>query len=863
MAMNFCPEPALNRICSWTLGLLLGGMVACAWRGNVAASEPAIDFSRDILPILSDNCFQCHGPDASARQGDLRLDDKSQAFRTTDGLPIIAPGHSDQSELVRRILSSDSDRVMPPPESKRKLTSQQIQLLRSWIDQGAPWGTHWAYTKPRQVPLPEVKNVTWPRNEIDRFVLARLEVENVPPSRQAARETLIRRVTLDLTGLPPTLAEIDRFLSDTSELAYEKLVDRLLASPRYGERMAWDWLDAARYADTNGFQGDPERTMWPWRVWVVQVINADMPYDQFTIEQLAGDLLPEATKAQKLASGFHRNNMHNGEGGRIAEETRVENVFDRVETTTTVWLGATFTCCRCHDHKYDPFTLRDYYGLYDIFNQMSEDGAGRSGQAAPVIEMFTSEETARVTRAQKRITQLAKEIDLFELKKFPRAPDAPLRESAAKSLPGNLPAYIARTEPRKRNIDQLLEAVSYFEGAGQDADYAKLLKQALAAARELDSAQKAITKVMIMDQRDKPRETFILSKGAYDKPTDISVTGALPKSLMPERPTPEGTSTAQPASPPTRLTRIDLAKWLVSPENPLTARVTVNRFWQTFFGTGLVKTVEDFGVQGEKPSHPELLDWLAVDLMEHQWDIKALHRRIVTSATYRQDSTVTPELHERDPENRWLARGARFRLPAWMLRDIALAASGLLAGLQGGPSVKPYQPEGIWEEATFGKKKYEQDHGEAIYRRSLYVYWRRIVGPTMFFDSTARQTCSVKQFRTNTPLHALATLNDITYVEAARAMAEQLLRQQLTATESISQAFRRVLARTPSAAELSILSDRYQRLSEQFTQAPEAALQLLAVGESSRDPQIDASTHAALTGICQLILNLDEALSKE
>lgn len=829
-----------------------GMLLATGWMNELPGEEPAIDFGRDVLPILSDHCFQCHGPDEKSRQADLRLDDRESLFHRPNATTVVIPGDSPRSLLFERVVSSDPDLQMPPPTSKRQLSKHQIELLRRWIDRGATWGKHWAYEPPRAAELPAVQRKDWPINEIDTFTLAKMESERIVPSPEAPRETLIRRVTLDLTGLLPSLHEVDAFLDDDSPAAYEKVVDRLLKSPRFGERLAWDWLDAGRYADTNGFQGDPERTMWPWRDWVVQAINHNMPYDQFTVEQLAGDLLPEATEQQRLASGFHRNNMHNGEGGRIAEETRVENVFDRVETTATVWLGVTFTCCRCHDHKYDPFTLKDYFGMYDIFNQMSENGSGRGGQAPPTIDMVTREETQRVSHMAELVAAAAQEVAAYELKKFPRPEGVPLSESEAIKLPGNLPSYIARTEPAKRNVDQLLEAIGYFESDGQDTQYVQLLKKSLDAVRKHDSAQKNVTKVMIMDQLEKLRDTFILSKGAYDKPTDTQVLGALPVSLTQR--TPDG---------PRRLNRLDLAYWLVSAENPLTARVTVNRFWQSLFGAGLVRTVEDFGVQGEKPSHPELLDWLAVEFVRSGWDVKALYKRIVMSATYRQSSKVTADSLERDPENRWLARGPRYRLPAWMLRDIALSTSGLLSDTLGGPSVKPYQPEGIWEEATFGKKSYEQDHGESLYRRSLYVFWRRIVGPTMFFDNAARQTCTVKQFRTNTPLHALSTLNDTTYVEAARVMAEKLIADVADSQQRIRLAFRRVTARWPSPNELGILERRLSQLNAEYASDRSAADKLLKVGESSLTTNAESTELAALTVLCQLILNLDEAVSKE
>ncbi len=725
----------------------------------VAASAAAapLDFNRDVQPILSENCYHCHGQDAKAREAGLRLDRKEGAYRTLDGITVVKPGDPSNSDLIVRIFTDDKHDVMPPPKSHRSLTEAQKQLLKRWVEEGAPWGDHWAFVAPKRPAVPEGDGT----NAIDAFVRQRLAQEKLQLAHEAPKERLIRRVTFDLTGLPPTPEEVQAFAQDAAPDAYAKMVDRLLASPRYGERWCWDWLDAGRYADTNGYQGDPERTMWPWRDWVTKAINDNMPYDQFTVWQIAGDLLPGATKEQKIATGFHRNHMINGEGGRIPEETRVENVFDRVETTATVWMGLTIGCCRCHDHKFDPFSLKDYFGLYDFFNQTSETGQIRGGQAEPALDMSTSAEVERKTKAQEKVDEVAREVEAFELVKFPRAEGQTLADSEAINLPGNLPATLAKAAPKQRGVDALLEAIAYFKD--KDAEYTKVLERLLKTVRAREAATKSITRVMIMDTLPKPRETFTLVKGAYDKPTADKVTAATPESLPP-----------MPTDAPRD--RLGLARWLVARENPLTARVTVNRFWQSFFGTGLVKTVDDFGVQGEKASHPELLDWLAVQFMESGWDVKALHKLIVTSATYRQDSAVTPQLYERDPENRLLARGPRFRLPSWMIRDQALAAAGLLVEKPGGPAVMPYQPEGIWEEATFGKKSYKQDHGEALYRRSLYIFWRRIVGPTMFFDNASRQTCYIRAIRTNTPLHALTTLNDTTYVEAARAMAERALK---------------------------------------------------------------------------------------
>jgi hypothetical protein len=801
--------------------------------GSALPAAP-IDFSRDIQPILSDKCYFCHGPDAKERKGDLRLDVEQEAKAVKDGVAAILPGKSHESSLIERILSTDPDEVMPTPKSNRTLTAAQKQLLKQWIDEGAKWGTHWAF---KRIERPKVPNVG-AKHPIDALVRAKLAEKGMKPAPKADAVTLLRRVSLDLTGLPPTM---DQLKDD-----YAKTVQRLLDSPRFGERWAWDWLDAARYADTNGYQGDPERTMWPWRDWVVKAINENMPYDQFTIWQLGGDLLPNATPEQKLATGFNRNHMINGEGGRIAEETRVENVMDRVETTSTVWLGLTMGCTKCHDHKFDPLTMRDYYGLYDVFNQTSEDGLGRSGQAAPAMDISTPAELELVKTTTEKVKQVAAEVETFELTKWPRPAGKPLTESDAIKLPGNLPSYIAKTEPKNRGVDPLLEAVNYFKD--KDAGYAKLLQKLLAAVRARVSATSAVTKVMVMDTLPKARETFVLEKGAYDKLSTTKVSFNVPASLPPMK----------PDAPRNRL---GLAQWIVNRDNPLTARVTVNRFWQAFFGVGLVKSAEDFGLQGEEPPQRELLDWLASEFIDSGWDVKALMRLIVTSETYQQSSKIKDA--QVDPENRYLARGPRFRMPSWMLRDQALFVAGLLQDKIGGPSVKPYQPEGIWEEATFGKKSYVQDHGDALYRRTLYIFWRRIVGPTMLFDNSARQTCVIKATRTNTPLQALVTLNDVTYIEAARALAQRvLLANRGNEDAALAQAFRWVTCREPTNSEAALLKAQLGKLKTQQSDRA-AALKLLAVGESKRDESIDAVEHATWTSLCLMLLNLDEAVTKE
>lgn len=825
-----------------------------------AAEGP--DFAREVLPILSDRCFQCHGPDENARKAELRLD-------TPEGVAeVVTPGKSSKSELVARLVTPHADELMPPPRAKKPLTPGQIETLKRWVDAGAVWGTHWAFTPLKRPAVPTIADSKFPRrNPIDHFIQARLAHEKLTPSPETPRETLIRRVTLDLTGLPPTPAEVADFLADRSPDAYEKLVDRLLASPRYGERMVWDWLDAARYADSNGYQGDQERTMWPWRDWAVKVFNDDLPFDRFTVLQLAGDLLPDATTEQKIATGFLRNHMINGEGGRIPEENRIEYVMDMAETVGTVWLGLTFNCCRCHDHKFDPVKQREYYGMFAFFNQTPITGAGREGQMAPVVELRTPEQTAKIQELAARIRERGTVVEELEQKRFPRPKGKPASDSPhAKELSAEI-RDILKLPPHKRDRRRLETLDKQFAKA--DTEYGKALKSLREAVIAGEDANRAIPRVMVMQDQEKPRETFILDKGLYNKPGEK--VPAITPAILPPLPT---------SAPRNRLA---LAEWLVSADNPLPARVIVNRFWQQFFGVGLVKTAEDFGIQGERPSHPELLDWLAIEFRDGGWSVKDLVRIIVTSHTYRQTSKFrnsefgirneassgipNSELsipNSTDPENRLLARGPRYRLPSWMLRDQALAVSGLLVETRGGPPVNPYQPPGIWEEATFGQKKYQQDHGDALYRRSLYTFWRRIIGPTVFFDAGARQTCTVKVSHTNTPLHALTTLNDVTYVEAARALAERVLLSGRRSTpDRIDDAFRRVLARTPSGPEREILLAGLTRSRTHYRAVPDAAKQLLAVGESPRDEVLDPAEHAAWTALCLTILNLDETLSKE
>ena len=829
----------LQRVGRMRIGVSLVVIFACPF----TSLWSEVDFEREIRPILTDNCYACHGPDENTRESGLRLDTENGAAS------VVIPGKSAESELIARVSTGDPDTLMPPLESKKKLTPQQVDLLTRWVDEGASWAEHWAFRTPLRPAPPEVEARDWVRNEIDAFVLGRLEAEGLLPSDSARKETLLRRVTLDLTGLPPTLEEVDAFLADESPRAYEKTVDRLLASPRYGERMVWEWLEAARYADSNGYQGDSERTMWPWRDWVIDAMNHDIPFDQFTIEQLAGDLLPNPTRNQRIATGFNRNHMINGEGGRIPEENRVEYVFDQTETFSSVWLGLTVGCARCHDHKFDPLTQREYYQLFSFFNNTPVNGGGRSGRQDPVVELKTPEEEDSLNAFDVRREQEAAALAEIEKKLFPKLIDGSAEDDASlKDLPKDIVEEL-KQPPGKRRLRDVRKLAVFFKE--RDPDYGGKLDKFGRTIEAYEKLNEAVPRVMVMEELSTPRDTFILTRGAYNKPADKIVSG-LPAVLPP-----------MPDNAPAN--RLGLARWLVDESHPLTSRVIVNRFWQLFFGVGLVKTSEDFGVQGEKPIYPLLLDWLATEFMRSGWNVKRMHRLIVMSATYRQSSKMTDALRERDPENRLLARGPRYRLPSFMIRDQSLALSGLSVSKLGGPPVRPYQPPGIWEEATFGKKSYKQDHGENLYRRSLYIFWRRIVGPTMFFDVSPRQVCTVRMLRTNTPLHALITLNDVTYVEAARVMAERVftLAEKGTSESRVETAFRLATARRPTDFERSTLVSRFVKLVEAYGANENEALQLLSVGESPRQEALDPVEHAAMAALCSLILNLDEVITKE
>jgi len=1026
-----------------------------------AAQDPSrkIDFSRDIRPILSDKCFTCHGPDENKRASELRLDTRESAFAERDGHAAIVPGDSAGSLLHQRITSTDPETQMPPPASGQELSTSQIELLSAWIQQGAKWTEHWAFLTPQRPVVPSLPDDKWSRSEIDRFILDRLLQENLKPSAEAGCRTLIRRVTLDLTGLPPTPKEVDAFLADTSATAYEALVDRLLASPRYGEHMAVAWLDASRYADTSGYQNDGPRDMWRWRDWVIDAFNSNKPFDQFTIEQLAGDMLENPTLDQRIATGFNRNHRGNAEGGIIPEEYQVEYVVDRVDTTSTVWLGLTMGCARCHDHKYDPIPQKDFYQVFACFNNIPENGrAIKEGNSPPLIkaplpaqqaqlaqrdqqihvaETKVAEMQSPLTAAQQEWAAMNHEdrvadwsitdglvshlsfdgnltdtfrpaagvfetspgeytagpigqavklesgsfvnagdvgnfgyFDKFSIAAWINAAgpngtvisrmtpveegdgyymhlqngrlqvnlvkrwlDDAIRVESHEPIPlsrwchiaivydgsrvaAGIKVYIdgrlvsmdvkldrlnqtfaAKTEPLRigsghssfsGSIDDVRlynrdlsaaeaallavpqtvsEILAIGREARTDAQQHKLAQYFLAIQapaeirdahqnlvrlqRERRAFEESLPTVMVMQEMDQPRATHVLIRGQYDQPGE-KVEPGVPAAFPP-----------LPANAPQN--RLGFAQWLMSPEHPLTARVAVNRIWQMHFGQGLVRTSEDFGAQGDLPSHPELLDWLATEFVASDWDIKKLHRLIVTSATYRQASEASPELLRADPENRLLARGPRRRLSAEAVRDQALFVSGLLTEKIGGPSVKPYQPDGLWQEIATDTD-YIQSHEDDLYRRSLYTYWKRTVAPpTMVtFDATSREACIVQRSRTNTPLQALALMNDVTFIEAARVMAQRLMSEGgLSMAERTTYGFKTITARPPEPAELIILQRRLENSLQTFQKDPELSQRLIHAGEFPVNDEVDPCELAALTTVMSLILNLDEVLTKE
>jgi hypothetical protein len=748
--------------------------------GNQEGRLPDIvDYNFHVRPILSDKCYTCHGPDANKRQAGLRLDIADSAYKLlkeTPGAHAIVPGNPMKSEMYLRITTSDTAIKMPPPSSNLQLTAYEVKVLEKWIKQGAKFKPHWAFVPPEKPALPEVAEKKWPRNEIDFFVLHKMEDAGLTPNGPADRERLLKRLSLDITGLPPSLEDMNRFAADSSDGAYEKMVDHLLQQPTFGEKMAIHWMDVARYADSHGYQDDNYRTQWPWRDWVIHAYNNNMPYNQFITWQLAGDLLPNSNAEQLLASGFNRNHKITEEGGVIDEEYRVEYVSDRTNTFGKALLGITIECAHCHDHKYDPFSQKEYYELYAFFNNVKEVG----------IETTVG---GPETYAKKPLMEISKD-DLKGILSFVNQQDT---TKLIVSVMGDLP----------------------------------------------DSVK---------------RKTYILGRGNYDAHTEEVFEGT-PHAILPFN------KQTYPSN------RLGLAEWLFDKRNPLTARVYVNQLWQEFFGRGIVKTSGDFGMQGELPSHPELLDWLAVDFESHGWDIKRLVKQLVMTATYRQSTVFDKEKSKRDPDNVYLSRGPRFRLPAELIRDLVLESSGLLNHSIGGPSVKPYQPKGLWELASSGRGQlatYQQDHGDKLYRRGLYNIIKRTVPPPsmMIFDASNRDQCEVKRLNTNTPLQALIMLNDPQVLEASRVLAARLLEEKSNTTEKIVKAFRLITCRKPVEKEIKLLQEYYEDQQKVYREAPLEAAKILAVGEYPLPAKGDLPVLAAMMQVVTTIYNLEETISK-
>ena len=750
-------------------------LLSCSGNNNTKNDKDLISYNFQIRPILSDKCFNCHGPDANKRQAGLRLDLASEAYNALKEHPrahALVPGKPELSELFLRVSSEDTSYRMPPPASHLPaLTEDEVALIKKWIEQGAKYEPHWAFIAPKKPALPKVEDKEWPKNPIDFFVLRELEKRNLSPNEEADKERLLKRIAFDLTGLPPDPELVANFLKDNSENAYEKMVDALMAQPQYGERMALNWLDVARYADSHGYQDDNYRTQWPWRDWVIHAFNKNIPYDQFITWQLAGDLLPNATKEQILATGFNRNHKITEEGGVIDEEYRVEYVSDRTTTLGRAILGISIECAKCHDHKYDPFSQKEYYQLYSFFNSVKEVGL-ESTVGGP--ETFAKHPRMEITK---------------------------------EDLKGVL-NFVNKTDTNKLEVS-------------------------------------------VMKDKDTARKAYILQRGNYDQP-GAEVFPATPEAVLPF---------------PTdyEKNRLGLAKWLFHPKNPLTARVFVNRMWQEFFGRGIVKSIADFGMQGDLPSNPALLDWLAVDFMEKGWNMKALVKQILMSATYRQSAEITKKKLKADPENIYLSHAPRMRVPAELVKDIVLASSGLLNKNIGGPSVKPYQPPGLWELATSGRgllATYEEDTGSLLYRRGMYTFIKRTVPPPgmMIFDASNRDECEVKRARTNTPLQALIMMNDPTVLEASLALADKLL-QQSPQNEIIGHAFTRIICRKPTQKELDILTNYYKEQLVYFSNKPQNADKIVKVGyyKASSTSKIKL---AALMKAIQVMYNMEEAITK-
>jgi hypothetical protein len=804
-----------------------------------AAERSRPDYLRDVRPILSNYCYQCHGPDEAARQADLRLDNRDDAIRElAEGRHAIVPGHPESSEAIARLTTTDADAAMPPASLGRKPTEQEIDTLRRWIEQDAPYALHWAYVAPSRPPLPEVSKPEWGTNPIDRFVLARLDREGISPSGPASRTALLRRAAIDLTGLPASLDEVDQFLADQSPDAFEQAVDRLLKKPAYGERWAAMWLDLARYGDSAGYIHDPLRNNWRWRDWLIQALNDNVPYDRFTRLMLAGDLLPGATTGDVIATGFHRNTTTNTEGGSSAAEYHYASLVDRVNTTMQVWMGTTMACAQCHTHKYDPFTQKDYYQILAIFNSQEDFNSETPAIDVPRVgrDADFASQTAHHVEAKSALDAETARVDTLQAGWEAKVDRATLPKEVAEAIA----VETAKRTPQQTDAVRNHHRASHAEWQAAD----KQVKDFRAALDRIG------TTAMVM-QEIAPRSTNVFLRGDY-RNLGEPVTPGTPASLPAP---PEGL----------KLDRLGLADWIVDPRNPLTARVAVNRLWQELFGVGLVETAEEFGTQGELPSHPELLDWLATEYIRLGWDTKAMLKLIVTSSTYRQSSQGTEALVHSDPYNRLLSRGPRVRLSAEQLRDQALAVSGLLSAKLYGPPVHPYQPANGLAAAFGSSTDWTTSEGEDAHRRALYTLWRRnLPYPSMIaFDVPERSVCSMRRIRTNTPVQALVTLNDPVYVEAAQALARRVLKEGGDNIDSRSAfAIKTVLSRPAEDAEVRRLVNLFDASRTSLAADPARAAALATKPLGPLTEGMDVVDAAAWTVVANVLLNLDETLVK-
>jgi hypothetical protein len=807
------------------------------------AAQKPVDYSREVQPILAAHCYACHGPDESKRKAKLRLDQRDAALKKA-----IKAGDAAHSPLVSRISSSEDDEVMPPPGSKKdRLAPVQIDVLRRWIDEGAKFDIHWSYVKPVRPALPPTKNRAWVSNAVDAFVAAGLEAQGLAPAPEADRITLIRRLSFDLTGLPPVPEEVDAFVNDQSPEAYEKLVDRLLASKHYGERMAMYWLDAVRYADTGGYHSDNHRDVWLFRDYVINAFNADKSFDQFTIEQLAGDLLPNPTTEQRIASGYNRLLQTTEEGGAQPKEYTAKYGADRVRNASTVWIASTMGCCECHNHKFDPFTTKDFYSFSAFFADVLEKAVGRQDQT-PIL---SPEDEARVKLFDEQLALLRSALSKpsAELDRLQAAWEKKARVEGDKGLPKPVAEALA-VAPAKRTSQQKQVIADHYRGIAPELE---AIRKAVANVQKQRDALLKNAPTTLVTMAGPPRVVRILPRGNWLDDSGQIVEPAVPGFL----------SALDTQSK--RASRLDLAKWLVSPENPLTARVFVNRLWKICFGQGIVKSLDDFGIQGALPSHPQLLDWLAVDFRESGWYLKHLLKLLVMSNTYRQASAASPEVRAKDPANIWLARQGRFRLDAEMLRDNTLAVSGLLSRRIGGPSVKPYQPAGYWSFLNFPTREWQADKGEGLYRRGLYTYWcRTFLHPSLLaFDAPTREECTVERPRSSTPLQALVLLNDPIYVEAARVFAERIIKESgPDMATRINWAYRRAVSRSVKPAEVKLLTELYQKHLAEFQKDTAAAQKAVSVGDWPLPKDVDMAELAAWTSVARAILNLHETTTR-